>query len=362
MFSGVINIVMSLDQIINELRYGGPQVRSRAAANMALANNPQVIPFLIEALGDEDPEVRAATARALNTYRDQRAVPSLIGLLYDNNFTVTEAAATTLGLTGDPAAVKGLQDVIERALRFGPNTIFQHQTVVQAVIALGRIKDPRATGTLIKMLKQGYKNAVSDWKVQVRQAAALGIGLLDQPAGTTELIETLTEDERAELRESVTTALGTLRSENSFRQMVANLSFAPFENQPKLWRRQEGITIALGQRGDRAALPYLLPLVSSPYPEVRVALCEALVRLSETEHGDVLIPLLRDRSGEVRAAAATALGMLGIQSAAGPLSAVAVDPDRRVAGAAMNALENIKALPSGQTQRYLPPAPGSSGR
>ena len=105
--------------------------------------------------------------------------------------------------------------------------------------------------------------------------------VLDQPAGTTELIETMTEDERAELRESVTTALGTLRSENSFRQMVANLSFAPFENQPKLWRRQEGITIALGQRGGPDDIAKLRPLLTDDRHLVRFMAAASVLKLSQ---------------------------------------------------------------------------------
>ncbi len=345
-----------VDQTINELRYGGPQVRSRAAQNMALANNPQVTPYLIEALNDEDPEVRVAAARALNTYRDPRAVPHLLAMVRDKNFAVAEAAATTLGLIGDTVAVKPLLELVERAKRFGPNLAVQHAAVVQALVALGRLRDPQGTDTLVRMLRRGYKDSMSDWHSQVRQAAALGLGLFDQPAGVTALIDMLNDNERPEVRGSVTTALATLRSPHSFKAMVSNLSFAPFENTEKLWRRQEGITIALGQRGDRAAVPYLLPLASSPYPEVRIALAEALVRLGETERGDALIPLLRDRSPEVRHAAAQALGMLGIQAAVVPLSAVVVDPDRRVAGAAQNALDNIKALPSATegNKAYLP--------
>lgn len=346
-----------LDQTINELRYGGPQVRIRAASYLAEINNPQVTPFLLEALHDEDAEVRIAVATALNTYRDPQAVPSLIELLKDKNFAVNASAATTLGLTGDERAVKPLLNMVERVLRFGPNILVQHQAIVQGLVALGRIKDDRATGLLIKMLKKGYKHSVSDWQLQVRQAAALGLGLLDQPAGNEALIESLTDDELPALLESVTTALSMLRSETSFRQMAGYLRFAPFENENKLFRRQQSLIIALGERGDRAAVPYLLPLVTSPYPEVRIALTETLVRLGETEQGDALIPLLRDRSSDVRHAAAQALGQLGVASAAGPLLAVAVDPDRRVAGAAQNALDSIKALPSAQSNIYLPPAP-----
>ena len=349
---------MNLDQLINQLRYGGPEVRIRAASELSLANNPQVTPYLIEALQDEEPEVRIAVARALTTYRDPRAIPLLIGLLHENNFTVTEAAATTLGLVGDPVAVKPLLDLIERAKRFGPNTLPQHQTIVQAVVALGRIRDVRATSVLIKFLRKGYKNSVSDWHLQVRQAAALGLGLVDQPAGVEALIETLRDDEPDELRVSVTTGLGMLRSLDSFRQMVLNLNFAPFEDHNRFFRRQEGLIIALGQRGDRAAVPYLLPLLNSRYSEVRVALSEAFVRLGETDRGEVLIPLLRDRNVQVRFAAAQALGALGVESAAGPLNAVLVDPDKRVAGAAQNALDNLKALPSGGVAHpSLPSAP-----
>jgi HEAT repeat protein len=348
---------MSLEQTINELRYGGPQVRIRAAANLALANNPQVTPYLLEALHDEDAEVRIAVAHALNTYRDPQVVPSLIDLLKDKNFSVNASAATTLGLIGDERAVKALLQMVERVLRFGPNILVQHQAIVQGLIALGRIKDERATGLLIRMLKKGYKHSISDWQLQVRQAAALGLGLFDQPGGVEALIESLNDDERPELLESITTALGMLRSEHSFKQMVGYLNFAPFENESKLFRRQQGLIIALGQRRDRAAVPYLLPLVSSNFPEVRIALTETLVRLGETEQGEALIPLLRDRSSDVRHAAAQALGQLGIQSAAGPLSAVAVDPDRRVAGAAQTALDSIKALPSARSNNYLPPAP-----
>jgi HEAT repeat protein len=348
---------MNLEQLVNELRYGGPQVRTRAARTMAEVNDPQLIPFLIEGLTDEEPEVRVAIAHALNAYRDPRAAPALIKLVQENNFVVAEAAATTLGLTGDNSAVKPLLDMVERAKRFGPNTIYQHNAITQGIVALGRLKDPRATDLLIKTLRKGYKHSVSDWNLQVRQGAALGLGLLDSPDGTAALVETLSDDESRELRGSIVMALGMLRSPESLRILTANLGYAPFEDQTKAWRRLEGITIALGVRGDRAAVPYLLPLVESPYPEIRIALSESLVRLGETDKGEVLIRLLRDRSADVRVAAAQALGALGIQAAAGPLSAVAVDPDRRVAGAAFNALENLKALPSGGSAAsvgYLP--------
>ncbi len=351
---------MILDQIINQLRYGGPEVRIRAAGEIALANDPQLAPFLIEALQDDEPDVIIALTRALNTYRDPRAVPYLLPLLQENNFTITEAAATTLGLIGDPVAVKPLLDLIDRARRFGPNILPQHQTIVQSVIALGRIKDQRATSIMIKLLRQGYKNSISDWQIQIRQAAALGLGFLDQPAGTTTLLESLRDDERTEVRQSVISALGMLRSQDSFQQMLSNLNFAPFEDQNRFFRRQQGIIIALGQRGDRAAVPYLLPLVKSRYPEIRVALSETLVQLGESERGEVLIPFLRDRNVAVRHAAAQALGQLGVQSAAGPLSAVLVDPDKRVAGAAQNALDNLKALPSGGGPTQFPSLPSAN--
>lgn len=342
---------MSFQEILDDLRYGGPEIRIRAAHALGHSEDTAAIEPLLEALDDPEPEVRAAAAEAIAPFRDKRAVPKIVPLLSDRSWPVREAAATALGIIGDPAAGRSLLDLVERNYARDVNTQRHHQTMMESVIALGRIKDVRATAILVKILNKGYRSAVSDWQLQIRQAAALGLGYLDQPAGVEALLAVLTETESRELRETVVTALTMLKSEDSFRKLVGALSIRAFEGINRAWPRIQGAVTGLGHMGNPQALPYLLPLVDSESSEVRLALANALVRLGDASSKDVLLKLLRDRMAEVRVAAAQALGHLQISEASGALNVILRDPNHLVAGAAQTALDQIKALP---------PAPSNS--
>jgi HEAT repeat protein len=341
---------MRIEEALDELRYGGPEIRARAAHTLGELGDQAAAEPLLAALDDPEPEVRAVVAEALANLHERRAVPKLIPMLDDNNWLVREAVAEALGVLGDPAASPALLKLVEKGYAREINSQRHHQAIMEGTIALGRIKDPRATTLLIKILKKGYKSAVSDWQVQVRQAAGLGLGYLDQPAGVDALLDSLRDEEPRDLRETIITALSMLRSEYSFKAMVNALTIRMFEDPRRVWPRQEGAVTALGQMGNPQAIPYLTPMVNSESAEVRAALARSLALLGETGSKDVLLKLLRDRMAEVRAAAAQALGSLQISEASGALNVVLRDPNRLVAGAAQVALDQIKALP---------PAPGN---
>jgi HEAT repeat protein len=347
---------MPSEQLVNRLRYGSPERRASTAREIGESKDASALPLLIKALDDREYEVRAAAAEALTHFREQavEAVSKLSHLLQDKAWPVRKEAAIALGLMNDERAVKPLIKLIT-ANRVQPRGDTQHRTIVESLIALGRLRNPKAADIMVKILKKGYADAPTDWQIQIRQAAAYGLGYLDQPEGTLALIESAREDERVEIRESVVTALCMLKSEQSYKMMLENLPFRPFEDTPKVWRRQEAILIALAEREDRRAVPHILFLNNSEYPEVRAALVRTLLRLGETQNSEVLMDLLSDRMPEVRAAAASALGHLQITAAAGALEVVAMDPDQRVAVAATTALESIKQLTAGTSEdRYLP--------
>jgi HEAT repeat protein len=354
---------MPSEQQVNRLRYGSPLLRADAARELGISKDPSAIPLLIQALGDREYEVRAAAAEALTHFREQAvtAVSKLSELLHDKAWPVRKEAAIALGLMNDERAVKPLIRLVNDG-RVQPKGDTQHRTIVEALIALGRLRSVKATDVMVKILKKGYAEAPTDWQIQIRQAAAYGLGFLDQPEGTQALIDTAREDERPEVRESVVTALCMSKSEASFKLMLESLPFKPFEDITKVWRRQEAILLALGERGDRRAVPHIVALNNSEYPEVRQALVTTLLRLGETQNSEVLMDLLRDRMPEVRAAAASALGHLQITEAAGALEVVALDPDQRVSVAATTALESIKQLTAGTPDsRFLPSASSSGG-
>lgn len=343
---------MRLQDLLDELNYGGPEIRARAAHALGELADPTTFSVLLEAADDPEPEVRAVVVEALAAFRDKRAVPKLIPLLEDRSWLVREAVATTLGIIGDPTASAALLQLVDKGYARDVNSQRHHQTIMEGTIALGRIKDPRATPVLVKMLKKGYKSSVSDWQVQIRQAAALGLGYLDQPAGVDALLDVLSEDEKREIRETIITALSMLHSDYSFKAMISALNVRMFEDPRRAWPRQQGAVTALGEMGKPEAIPYMLPLVNSEASEVRMALARSLAQLGESNSKEVLLKLLRDRMAEVRAAAAQALGHLQISEASGALNVVLRDPNRLVAGAAQVALDQIKALP---------PASGNTG-
>ncbi len=347
-------LILSLEDTLNELSYGGPEVRVRAVRRLAELAQPQALPLLVEALADPEPEVRTEAARALQVFNDRRTVPALLTLLADTNWIVRAAAAATLGKLGDAAAAKPLLKLLEVTRWQTINILPQHQALVEATIALGRLHDPRAASILSQLLKKGYKAALSDWQLELRMAAAVGLGYMDTTQSVSTLLKSLTDRESARLREAIVTGLAATKSEESYQLMLRGLEVGAFEDKTQVWRRLEGITIALGLRGETRAVPYLLPLAKSPYPEVRLALARTMVRLDAVQADQILIGLLRDRMAEVRAVAAQALGELQIAAAQVPLLAVAQDPDRIVAQAARASIEAIKLLGSGRNRQAAP--------
>lgn len=339
---------MSLEETFNELLYGGPQIRVRAAERLADMADSRAVPLLVQELQDNEPEVRAAVAKALQAFRDPNLAPALLPLLNDVSWPVRAAVATTLGYMGNTIAVKPMIKLIEASFWQEVRILPQHLTLTEATIALGRLRDPQSTHLLAQLLKKGYKTAMSDWTLDVRMAAAIGLGYLDNRESVTTLLKFLVDKEPEKLRQAIITGLATCRSEESFQLMLKALSLGTFEDKTQVWRRLEGVTIAFGMRGETRAVPYLLPLAQSVYPEVRLALARTMVRLDAVQGGQVLINLLRDRMAEVRAAAALALGELQIAAAAVPLLAVAQDPDKNVAAAAQSSIEAIKLLGTGQ--------------
>lgn len=330
-----------LDQLMNDLRYGNPQQRSLAALEIGKRHEMDAMPLLITALQDEDQRVRAAVASALAHYGSQAypALPNLLKCLKDVSWQVRKEAVSALGTTGQVEAVKPLVRLINES--HTPATEMQHLAVAEAIGALGRLGSRQGLETLIKILEKGYRNALTDWQLLVRQKAAISLGLLDQPEGNKALIGCLYHKERPELRYMLGEGLALLRSEQSFKLMLEGLSRRLEEDQEIGWWRQETLVRAFGGRGDRRAVSYILPLASVQQPEIRLALIHTLVRLGEVNHPEVLMNLLRDGIPEVRVATAYALGHLQIVAASEALAVMARDNDQRVAYAAQFALASF---------------------
>jgi HEAT repeat protein len=119
------------------------------------------VPGLIEALGDREGTVRKFAALILGRIGDPRAIEELGMALYDLHHDVSQTAADALAKFGVPAI-----KVLANALRHPEAVVREH-----AVIALGRIRDPRVAPLLIDVLHDPVR--------EVQKQAILSLGELN---------------------------------------------------------------------------------------------------------------------------------------------------------------------------------------
>jgi HEAT repeat protein len=333
---------MSLEQLLSELGYGNPQLRANAACKLGQLKTPESLNALVNSLNDEEGIVRAACALALAGYGASAdvATPRLIEMLRDGFTPARKGAAIALGTIANPAAIKGLTNLIEE--NRVPKSEAEHCTVMEAVKALGKMQSVQNLQILMKLLTTGYSQAFSDWNLQLRQAAAFALAELDHPEGNRAMLACLYKRENITMRHTLTEALGKLTSEQSFRLLTDALFRRMFEDMEIAWMRQEAAVKALGKQRNRRALAFLPILSASPYPEVRLALIEALVEIGEIDCPEILLNYLRDAMPDVRIAAIKAISKLGLTLAVPPLEVVARDNDMRVANAAKIALNTFR--------------------
>lgn len=133
----------------------------KAALKMTTLSPEVVVPTLLNALRYKRPAVRANAAWALGLIGNQVALQDLIQRLGDNNLEVRREAVLALGRLKDPGAIEALT---KELLGAAPLPV-----KFDAARALGEIADPRATGDLARVM---LKNP--DWRIKGACASALG--------------------------------------------------------------------------------------------------------------------------------------------------------------------------------------------
>jgi len=131
-----------------------PRLREAAIEALGGIGDPEAIPTLVAALGDDRSNVRQAAARALARARTPDSVTALIASLQHRDPLTRRSVIEALGEAGDARAVDALSRVLcerERPVRDA------------AVRALGRIGSPDAVDALVA----AYQSADRD----LRQAA-----------------------------------------------------------------------------------------------------------------------------------------------------------------------------------------------
>jgi HEAT repeat protein len=159
-----------------------------------------------------------------------------------------------------------------------------------AVVALGRIADPRATPALVNMLRdQSLAIDAANALAQIGDPEALD-GLLD-----------LIADDDASTRQAAVSALNSLATPQMSKRIV------PLLHDPDPNVRESAVKIA-GYFGYSEAAGQLLKLSSDPVERVRSAAIEHLPFVEDAGVSGVLIHAIKEEAPSVRASAARALG------------------------------------------------------
>jgi HEAT repeat protein len=181
-----------VDEAVARLRANRVWDRAEAAEFLGRARSRKGVPALVAALDDDSEDVRTVAARSLAGIRDPATVEALASTLgCPSRWTVSMVAEDLMEM--GPQAVPALLDMLHSDT---------HATAVAAVKILGEIRDPRATVSVVILLR-------SSENVNMRAQAAAALGKLGGLEARTAL-ETALRDPAWQVRSQAAKALGRL--------------------------------------------------------------------------------------------------------------------------------------------------------
>ncbi len=253
--------VKSLLEEAKSIRYKEEVAAYKEIISALAMKGTPAVPALVKALSDESQIVGEVAGKALGRI-GQPAVPALIEKLSDKEAQVRRYAAFALGEVGEPAKEAG--PVLMKLLADKDEYVRS-----EAARALGNIGESSATSELIQKLKEKSP--------RVRAKSAEARGKFGNPRAVPALIDAL-NDEDATVRKETAKALGEIGEPAA-------------EAIPALIER-----VYIG-RSTKKVKKYLYPHTKTYYKWEEVA-----------------VNVYNEKSAEVRAASAYALGKIGVHT------------------------------------------------
>jgi HEAT repeat protein len=204
---GTLNVQRAVPAIVDVLADKSFKRRYIAAWALGEIGHPDGIPALIKALDDDVLQVRRYATRSLIKF-NKSAVDSLVSALDQTSDRAAAGIIRALGDIGDRRSLEPLLNQVSGSVRG------------EAILALGKLRDPRAEQALIAAL------ADSDW--QVRMNAAMALGPIGGALSQAPLRHSL-EDEVLVVREWSARSLSTITGHAVQFKDVAGELVAPYK-------------------------------------------------------------------------------------------------------------------------------------
>jgi HEAT repeat protein/WD40 repeat protein len=307
----------AIDPVIDLLKSQDSKVVSDAVILLGRLKTPDAIKPLMEVFQTHPGLIQGLVAEAFGLIGEPKCIPTLAPLLKSPDDKIRVQAASAMGRVPHPGCLKALIDALD-----DPN----HEVKKRCASALGEIGDKRAAPGLSQLLKEPES--------ELRITAAEALGRIGDDRAVPYLIEmTHDEDESVVLK-----ALGALRKLKS-PQSIEPLTVLLEHDSSRI--RQRSIDV-LGQVGDAVVAEQLEQMLRNDRSEdVRAAAAKALGEIRDPGSVDSLIDALHG-AFTVRCRAIVALGEIGEESALASLLAMLKEPAPEIRYHATQALAQMK--------------------
>ncbi len=291
---------------------------------------------LINALNDSDWQVRQSPAKALGKRGDKQAVEPLIQVLKDEDKwvragsqynSVRAEAAVALGQLGDVRAIGPLIEALKDS---------QDNVCLGAIKGLSNFRDPRIVEAFIEMLK-GWENFWDYW----HEAMLVNIAGFLAKMGDKRAIEPLIKSLNYSNEFRCGFAIGNDARENG--------GYVPIFAGLKVNKTRLAVVEALNKLTGHSAVELLFNILRQPNHPLRPDAAKALGNLGELSQLR-LINALKDEDSFVRQSATEALGNIGDEHAVPALIEALDDEDDKVR---LSAIESLRWIDNKKTVEPL---------
>ncbi|RPI29563.1 MAG: HEAT repeat domain-containing protein [Acidobacteria bacterium] len=293
--------------------------------------DPAVDKALRDALGSVQGKPLVGVIGSIGVRKDASAVQSLSRLLNHTEPDVVQAALRALGRIGNEPATKILRNHLRVAAAANQLAAFEALfRVAESMTAKGDM----AGATAVYDLVQATRGAPH----QVRAGALRGAVLSRGKEGLTLLSETLRSEDPVLFAAAVKTSV-QMKDPGVSSLLIAALS-SPVAD------RQIPVVQALGKRGDKDAVPALMPLARKAERPVRIEALRALTEIADPAAVPLLVETLSDSEPLVAQAAVDCLSSFPGGEADRAAIALLRSPDAKMRVSALELLE-VRRAPAG---------------
>ncbi|HET8647775.1 MAG TPA: HEAT repeat domain-containing protein [Vicinamibacteria bacterium] len=279
----------SYDDLVANLKSPNARTRQEAAAALGKSRRREAVAHLAPLVRDPELKVRMEVVRSFRELRDLAAVPSLVTSLGDGDAALRrEAVGTLVEIYAEKQARNPLEPLI-RLLKLRSDEADRSTVTPFAAV------DPA--------VHQGLARVLRDEDKEVRQGAALALGILGGSSALRELATAL-QDPVPEVRAAAATAMGKVGTTQDGRSLMPLLA----DESPEV---RERALHALGVLRVKEAGPELATLYeSSRKKPLGTKVLSTLSRIGDTAQGDLFVQVMQESDPERKRLAVEGLGRI----------------------------------------------------